>query len=61
MKVSDMDKQEEPLPLPAMPSTGTWLRVVGAAIALLLICFAWTVWAQGTRNRCVMTPFAAAC
>jgi hypothetical protein len=41
MKASDLDKE----PSPAMPTAREWLRVVGAAVALVAICALWTFWA----------------
>ena len=41
MKASDLDKE----PSSAMPTTREWLRVVGAAVALVAICALWTIWA----------------
>jgi hypothetical protein len=42
VKASDMD--EEPAPLVKSPSAREWLRLVGAAIAVVLICVLWTFW-----------------
>ncbi len=41
MKASDLDKEP---PHPEMPTTREWLRVVGAAVAIVLICVLWTFW-----------------
>ena len=41
MKASDLDKE----PRADMPTAREWLRVVGAAVALVAICALWTVWA----------------
>ena len=41
MKASDLDKE----PPSAMPTAREWLRVVGAAVALIAICALWTFWA----------------
>jgi hypothetical protein len=45
MKASDMDKQDGHLLAPSVPASGGWLRVVGIALAILLICAIWTFWA----------------
>ena len=42
MKASDLDTEP---PHAEMPTTREWLRVVGAAVAIVLICALWTVWA----------------
>ena len=42
MKASDLDKEPPP---PEMPTAREWLRVVGAALALVLIWALWTFWA----------------
>lgn len=42
MKASDLDKEP---PHPQMPTARDWLRVVGAAVAIVLICVLWTFWA----------------
>jgi hypothetical protein len=42
MKTSDLD--DEPPPA-QMPTAREWLRVVGAAVAIVLICVLWTFWA----------------
>ena len=42
MKASDLDKEP---PQPEMPTAREWLRVVGAAVAIVLICVLWTFWA----------------
>jgi hypothetical protein len=42
MKASDLDKEP---PNTEMPTTREWLRVVGAAVALVLLCALWTFWA----------------
>jgi hypothetical protein len=42
MKASDLDKEPSH---PAMPTAREWLRVVGAAVAIVLICVLWTFWA----------------
>jgi hypothetical protein len=41
MKASDIDKEDMH---PVTSSSRQWLRVVGAAIAIVLICFVWTFW-----------------
>ena len=41
MKASDLDKEP---PHAEMPTTREWLRVVGAAVAIVLICALWTIW-----------------
>jgi hypothetical protein len=43
MKASDFDRQEASLP--ETPSDREWLRVVGAGVALVLVCAIWTFWA----------------
>jgi hypothetical protein len=45
MKASDMNKQDVHLLAPSVPASGGWLRVIGIALAILLICTIWTVWA----------------
>jgi len=42
MKASDLDKEPSPA---GMPTAREWLRVVGAAVALVAICALWTIWA----------------
>jgi hypothetical protein len=42
MKASDFDKEPPPA---ATPTAREWLRVVGAAVALVALCALWTVWA----------------
>jgi hypothetical protein len=42
MKASDFDKEPS---YARMPTTREWLRVVGAAVALVAICALWTFWA----------------
>ena len=42
MKASDLDKEPSPA---EMPTAREWLRVVGAAVALVAICALWTFWA----------------
>ena len=42
MKASDLDKEP---PHAEMPTAREWLRVVGAAVALVLLCALWTFWA----------------
>jgi hypothetical protein len=39
MKASDIDKEDMH---PIASSSREWLRVVGAVIAILLVCFVWT-------------------
>lgn len=41
MKATDLDEERPPS---AMPAAREWLRVVGAAIAIVLICALWTFW-----------------
>jgi hypothetical protein len=41
MKASDIDKEDMH---PIASSSRQWLRVVGAAIAIVLTCFVWTFW-----------------
>jgi hypothetical protein len=41
MKASDIDKEDTH---PVGSSSREWLRVVGAAIAIVPICFVWTFW-----------------
>jgi hypothetical protein len=42
MKASDLDKEPPP---PVMPTAREWLRVAGAAVAIIAICVLWTFWA----------------
>jgi hypothetical protein len=42
MKASDIDEDAS---LPQRPTAHDWLRVVGAAIAIILVCVLWTFWA----------------
>ena len=42
MKASDLDKEPSSA---EMPTAREWLRVVGAAVAIVLICVVWTFWA----------------
>ena len=42
MKASDLDKEP---PSAETPTAREWLRVVGAAVALIAICALWTFWA----------------
>ncbi len=42
MKASEFDKEP---PRAEMPTAREWLRVVGAAVALVAICALWTFWA----------------
>ena len=44
MKVTDMDRDNTSLCPSEMPSTGEWLRLVGAGIVIVLICAIWTFW-----------------
>jgi hypothetical protein len=44
MRLSEPDKEGTPLPVPELAGSGTWLGVVGAAAAILLLSVAWTVW-----------------
>lgn len=44
MKPSEWDKEGTPLPVPELAGYSTWLGVVGAAAAVLLLSVAWTVW-----------------
>jgi hypothetical protein len=41
MKASDLDKQPSHS---EMPTAREWLRVVGAAVAIVVICVLWTFW-----------------
>ena len=41
MKASDLDKEPSSA---GMPTAREWLRVVGAAVALVAICALWTFW-----------------
>lgn len=43
MKASDMDRQSAPHR--ENPTAREWLRVAGAAVAIVLICAIWTFWA----------------
>jgi len=45
MKASDMDDQDVHLLTPSVPASGGWMRVIGAALAIVLICAIWTFWA----------------
>lgn len=40
MKASDLDREPS-----ETPTARQWLRVVGAAVALVAICALWTFWA----------------
>jgi hypothetical protein len=42
MKASDFDKEPDSTP---MPAAREWLRVVAAAIVIILISVVWTFWA----------------
>jgi hypothetical protein len=42
MKASDFDKEPPPA---GMPTAREWLRIVGAAVAIIAICALWTFWA----------------
>ena len=42
MKASDLDKEP---PAGEMPTAREWLRIAGAAVALVAICALWTFWA----------------
>ena len=42
MKASDLDKEPPPA---GMPTAREWLRVVGAAVAIIALCVLWTFWA----------------
>jgi hypothetical protein len=42
MKASDLDKEASH---PEMPTAREWLRVIGAALAIVAICALWTFWA----------------
>jgi hypothetical protein len=44
MKASDVDKEEMDLDASSPPSSAGWLRIVGAAVAIVLICAIWTFW-----------------
>ena len=41
MKASDLEKEP---PLAEMPTAREWLRVVGAAVAIIAISALWTFW-----------------
>jgi hypothetical protein len=45
MKASDLDGRDAHLLAPSVPPSGGWLRVVGVALAIVLICAIWTFWA----------------
>ena len=45
MKASDLDGQDVHLFAHSVPPSGGWLRVVGVALAVVLICAIWTFWA----------------
>jgi hypothetical protein len=42
MKASDLDKEPASA---GMPTAREWLRVIGAALAIVAICALWTFWA----------------
>jgi hypothetical protein len=42
MKATGFDKESPPA---GMPSAREWLRIVGAAVAIIAICALWTFWA----------------
>ena len=42
MQASDLDKEP---PSAEMPTTREWLRVIGAALAIVAISALWTFWA----------------
>ena len=42
MRASNLDKERSH---PEMPTIREWLRVAGAAVAIVLICVLWTFWA----------------
>ena len=42
MKTSDLDKERPPA---EMPTAREWLRVIGAALAIVAVCALWTFWA----------------
>jgi hypothetical protein len=42
MKASDFDKEPSTA---EMPTAREWLRVIGAALAIVAICALWTFWA----------------
>lgn len=49
MRASDMDDEDRSLAASppggdGLPSDGYWWLIVGAAIAIVLICALWTVW-----------------
>jgi len=44
MKASDLDGEDVHLLAPSVPPSGGWLRVVGVALAVVLICAIWTFW-----------------
>jgi hypothetical protein len=43
MKATDLGRKRDSLP--ETPLDREWLRVAGAAIAIVLICAIWTFWA----------------
>jgi hypothetical protein len=43
MKAADLDTEGSSRP--ETPSDRKWLRVAGAAVAIVLICAIWTFWA----------------
>jgi hypothetical protein len=42
MEASNLDNEPPP---PPMPTVRDWLRVVAAALAIVMICILWTFWA----------------
>ena len=53
MKVSDMDEDDTSFHAPEIPTAGTWLGIVGGAIAIVLACALWTC---GTENPPCRSP-----
>jgi hypothetical protein len=41
MKASDLDKEPQSTP---MPTARAWLRVVAAAVAIIVMLVVWTFW-----------------
>ena len=44
MEASDMDTDDTSFHAPEIRRPGAWLGVVGAGIAIVLICVVWTFW-----------------
>jgi hypothetical protein len=44
MEATDMDTRDISRAAPETPADRDWLRVVGAGVAIVLICAVWTFW-----------------